>query len=90
MDTEIDHVADEHGGRYTLLLDGEAIGELDHVDSDGVRTFTHTGVRPAYEGKGLAARLVRRGLDDARDAEMEIVPACPYVAAYLTRHGNGE
>lgn len=86
MDTEITHVVDERGGRYELLLDGSPIGELDHVDRDGVRTFTHTGVRRAYEGKGLAADLVRRGLDDARAEGVEVVGACSYVAAYLDRH----
>lgn len=84
--TEIYHTTDERGGRYHLSLDGEEIGELDHVDRDGVRTFTHTGVRRRHEGQGLAARLVRRGLDDARAEGMRVVGRCSYVAAYLDRH----
>lgn len=86
MTTEINHEADATGGRYTLLLDGAPAGELDHTDGGGVRTFTHTGVRTQHEGKGLAAELTRRGLDDARADGVRVVPACSYVAAYLERH----
>ncbi len=90
MTTDITHQADDAGGRYTLLLDGEAVGELDHRDQDGARTFTHTGVRTRHEGKGLAAELVRRGLDDARTEGVRVIPACSYVATYLDRHPDDQ
>lgn len=83
---EITHDGGPSGGRYTLRLDGVPIGELDHVDQDGVRTYTHTGVRPEHEGQGLAARLVDRALRDARVEGVRVVGACSYVAAYLDRH----
>jgi hypothetical protein len=73
-------------GQYHLLVDGDEVGELDYRDDDGRRVFTHTGVRPAFEGKGLAAQLVRRGLDDARAEGVSVVPQCSYVAAYLAQH----
>jgi predicted GNAT family acetyltransferase len=86
MDIEITH--ERHGplGQYHLFVDGEEVGELDHRDGDGRRVFSHTGVRPAYEGRGLAAQLVRRGLDDAREDGLKVVPQCSYVAAYLAQH----
>jgi predicted GNAT family acetyltransferase len=83
---EITHDSGGSRGRYTLLLDGAPIGELDHVDHDGVRTYTHTGIRPEHEGKGLAGRLVRRAFHDARLEGVQVVGACTYVAAYLDRH----
>ena len=86
MTADIHHDRAEHGGRYRLLVDGHEVGELDHVDRDGVRTFTHTGVRPSHEGRGLAAELVRRALDDARAEGVRVVGRCSYVAAYLDRH----
>lgn len=86
MTIEITHRNDAAAGRYTLLLDGSAVGELDHRDADGVRTFTHTGVRPSHEGQGLAGHLVRRGLDDARADQVKIIPSCSYVDTYLRRH----
>ena len=70
-----------------LLVDGAEVGELDHLD-DGPdrRTLVHTGVRPAFEGRGLAAQLVRQALDDARADGVLVVPSCWYAARYLDRH----
>jgi predicted GNAT family acetyltransferase len=86
MDTSIDHERTGTGGRYRLVVDGADAGELDHRDVDGRRVFTHTGVRTEFEGRGLAAQLVRRGLDGARSDGMKVVPQCSYVAAYIARH----
>lgn len=86
MNIEITDERRGAGGQYHLIVDGTEVGELDYRDGDGRRVFTHTGVRTAYEGHGLAAQLVRRGLDDARAEEMKVVPQCSYVAAYIARH----
>lgn len=90
MDIDITHTGASDGGRYTLTGDGRPIGELDYREHDGVRTFTHTGVRGGHEGQGLAARLVRRGLDDARADGVRVVGRCSYVAAYLDRHPDDQ
>jgi len=86
MDIEI--TDERHGalGQYHLIVDGKEVGELDYRYGDGRRVFTHTGVRPELEGNGLAAQLVRRGLDDARAEQLKVVPQCSYVAAFIARH----
>lgn len=48
--------------------------------------FTHTEVPPALEGKGIASRLAKTGLDYAVANNLKIMPLCPYVAAYIKRH----
>ena len=85
---QIEITDERHGplGQYHLMVDGAEVGELDHRTVDGVRTFTHTGVRPAYEDNGLGAQLVRRGLDDARTEGLKVIPQCSFVAAYLRDH----
>ncbi|MGN6694566.1 MAG: GNAT family N-acetyltransferase [Aquihabitans sp.] len=85
---DIDITDERHGslGQYHLVVDGTEVGELDYRDGDGRRVFTHTGVRPTHEGQGLAAQLVRRGLDDARAEQLKVVPQCSYVAAYIAQH----
>jgi predicted GNAT family acetyltransferase len=84
----IEITKDDRGdrGRYHLTVDGTEAGELDWRMHEGVRVFVHTGVRDEFEGQGLAAQLVRRGLDDARAEGLGIVPLCPYVRSYLERH----
>jgi predicted GNAT family acetyltransferase len=77
-------------GHYRLCVDGDEVGELDFHHRGDVRVLPHVGVRPAYEGRGLAAQLVRRALDDARDEGVLVDPVCPYVAAYLRRHPDDQ
>ena len=86
MDIEI--TDERHGplGQYHLFVDGVEVGELDYRDGDGRRVFSHTGVRPAHRGRGLAAQLVRRGLDDARAEALLVVPTCSFVADYIRQH----
>ena len=86
MSIEITRESRGDAGRYRLTVDGDDVGELDYRDDDGRRVFTHTGVRPSHEGRGLAAQLGGRGLDDARAEGFAGVPQCSYVAAYLAQH----
>jgi len=85
---EIEIIDDRSGtaGRYHLMVDDIEMGELDYRDADGRRAFLHTGVRPTYQGRGLAAELVRRGLRDARARNLKVIPLCSYVEAYIARH----
>ena len=48
--------------------------------------FTHTGVPKALEGRGVGSRLVRTGLEYAREQGLKVVAHCSFVAAYLKRH----
>ncbi|HEU6456744.1 MAG TPA: GNAT family N-acetyltransferase [Roseateles sp.] len=70
--------------RFTLPT--TPVSVLDYQLDDGRVVFTHTGVPPAYQGQGLAGRLVEAGLQWARDEALKVVPACSYVQTYLQRH----
>lgn len=48
--------------------------------------LTHTEVPPAFEGRGIAAALVRAALDWARTERLAVRPLCSYVAVYMRRH----
>lgn len=69
-------VADVEGGEATLeyMRDGKRV------------IFTHTGVPPESEGKGIGASLAKAGLDWARAENLRVVPACPFVSSYVKRH----
>lgn len=75
------------GGRYVIRLGGGAEAEMSYQRrADGSLVVTHTGVPPAYEGQGIAARLVDALIADARAQGFKIVPLCSYVAAQFRRH----
>jgi predicted GNAT family acetyltransferase len=89
VDVDIERIGTTEG-HYRLTVDGSEVGELDFHQRGDVRVLPHVGVRPAYEGQGLAARLTRRALDDARADGVLVDPVCPYVAAYLRRHRDDQ
>ncbi len=72
--------------RYEALVGGELAGISQYEPRDGTVTFTHTIVLPDWEGKGVGSRLVRGALDDLRARGLAAVPACPYMAVWITRH----
>lgn len=48
--------------------------------------FIHTEVPRELEGQGVASKLVKTALDDARTQHLAVVPFCPFVAGYIQRH----
>ena len=77
------HNEAEH--RYEATVDGQlSVCEYEVVDDRVV--FTHTLVPPELRGRGIAEKLVRVALADARAAGRKVVPACSYVAVFIRRH----
>jgi predicted GNAT family acetyltransferase len=54
--------------------------------ADGVMTFTHTETPPRMRGQGIASRLIRGALEQARAMGVRVVPRCPFVGQYIARH----
>lgn len=76
----------EEPGRFTIAVEGRAVGLADFHDRDGRRVFPHTEVQPAFEGRGLATILVGEALKATREAGLRIVPSCSMVARYIDKN----
>ncbi|MEV4171699.1 MULTISPECIES: GNAT family N-acetyltransferase [unclassified Nonomuraea] len=72
--------------RFEILVDGKVAGFADYLLLPTKIVFTHTEVLPAYEGQGLAGKLVGHALQASADTGLRVVPRCPYVAKYIERH----
>lgn len=73
--------------RYEVRLDGELAGFAVYTLSEGLITFTHTEIDPAFEGRGAGSALVRAALDDVRaKGERKVLPLCPFVKGWIRRH----
>jgi uncharacterized protein len=48
--------------------------------------ITETLVPEALEGQGIASRMAKHVVADARDRGLLILPVCPFFAAYLQKH----
>lgn len=72
--------------RYEAQQGETVVGVLLYEVDGDVVTFTHTEVDPQAEGTGVGSTLARRALDDARASGRRVVPACPFVKAWIGRH----
>lgn len=71
--------------RYEAVVDGH-LSICEYEQTDGRMVFTHTVVPGELRGRGIAEKLVRAALADARAAGKKVVPACSYVAKFIERH----
>jgi predicted GNAT family acetyltransferase len=85
-DEDISISRNEEAGRYELRLGGRRVGLADFYRRGNTVVIPHTETSPEFGGRGLASRLVRYCLDDIRDQQLRVDPACPFVAAYIRKH----
>jgi uncharacterized protein len=78
----------QESGRFTIAVDGSTAGFTEIKDQDGRRTFTHTEVDDAFQGRGLATILIGEALQQTRDGGLRIVPVCSMVADYVKEHSE--
>ncbi|KID29323.1 GNAT family N-acetyltransferase [Prauserella rugosa] len=84
MTTTVTDNRDEQ--RFEIHVDGARAGIAEYRRREGVIALTHTEVDPGHEGQGLAGRLVRGALDDARSQGLAVHPHCPFVRDYIAKH----
>ena len=75
---------DEH--RFEITSDGELGGFSVYRRQPGLIAFVHTEVEERFEGQGLGSRLVHDALEEARAQQLDVLPFCPFVNAYMGRH----
>ena len=80
-----DVIHNEAASRYELTEDG-ATAFASYVREGDVMVFDHTVTPPEFRGRGIASRVVKAALADVRARGLRIVPACSFVADYVTRH----
>lgn len=89
MNPEVLHNASAQ--RYEIRVGGELAGFTEaHPLDDGTVLFPHTEIAPAFEGQGLASKLVQGALDDIRERGLRIKVTCPYILGWLTKHPEYE
>jgi predicted GNAT family acetyltransferase len=65
---------------------GPRWGLLTYRRSGELLVLTHTEVNPEIRGQRVGSRLVHAALEYARQAQLRVVPRCPFAAAYIRRH----
>ena len=69
----------EEGLQRSAAYDGDRqIGECEYSPAGNTWSITHTGVREAYGGRGIARLLVLKVIEAARAKGVKINPVCSY------------
>jgi predicted GNAT family acetyltransferase len=85
MDAPVQVTHNAAASRYEAVVDGH-LSICEYELADGRMVFTHTVVPPELRGGGIAEKLVRAALAEARAAGWRVVPQCSYVARFIERH----
>jgi len=72
--------------RYEAFLGDEKAGYSEYEIRPDRVVFTHTVVRPKFEGKGIGSRLAKFAVEDVRARGLRITPVCPFIRSWLKRH----
>ena len=71
--------------RYELPVEGE-IAVVTYNLSPPNLMITETLVPEKLEGRGIASRLAKHVLTDARERGLLLLPVCPFFSSYLQKH----
>lgn len=89
MSNTDDITVEREGGRgaYFLALPDSEPARLTFIERGPEHlVIDYSFVPPRYRGRGVALKLVKRAVDDARAGGYRITPLCGYVASEFRRH----
>lgn len=75
---QINVVYEPELNRSAAYIDGNHVGECEFSVEGNTWSITHTGVVPAYGGRGIAKLLVLKVIEEARRQKVKIIPICSY------------
>ena len=74
---------EEDKNRSAIYDGNNEIGEYTFSKSATIWIIDHTSVLPAYNGQGLARKLVDAVVDAARERGIKVGATCPYAVKVL-------
>lgn len=84
--SEIQIVDEPERDRYEARAGGRIAGFAEYRRVGDRLSVLHTEVAAEFEGRGIGSVVVRGVLADARARGLAVLPFCPFVRSYLTRH----
>lgn len=83
---EIRQINQNGKGSFKAFENNEEIGTLDYSwDEKNTMLLNHTEVNPAFEGKGIAKKLLMESVAYARQKNLKILPRCSYAVKAFER-----
>jgi predicted GNAT family acetyltransferase len=81
------HVTDNPSQSRFEIHEGEDLAGFAqyHAYKDEM-AFLHTEIDQRFGGRGLAGLLINGALDAARERGLRVLPYCPFVRGWITKH----
>ncbi len=71
---------------FYIEQNGKSIAEMTYYfREERELVINHTYVSPAMRGKGIAEKLVNKGVEFAREKDYKIYPTCSYAKVILNK-----
>jgi predicted GNAT family acetyltransferase len=72
--------------RFEIFDGDELAGFAEYHRHRDEIAFIHTEIDPRFGGRGLGGVLARAALDTAREQKLAVLPFCPYIRGWITKH----
>jgi predicted GNAT family acetyltransferase len=82
---EVEIINNPDESRFEAHVEGQ-LAVLDYRQDEEKIIYIHTGVPAEIEARGIGTKLAKTGLEYARDNGLDVIPLCPFVAAYIRAH----
>lgn len=83
---DIQHRTTDTKGELFIEKDGERIAEMTYSKAGKNRIIIdHTEVFDEGRGKGYGKKLVKHGVQYAREHDLKVIPLCPFAKAIIKK-----
>lgn len=72
-------------GSFYIDNNGDRLGHMDFLITDGVMKIYHTEVNHQLQGKNMGLKLVEAGVNFARENKLKILPTCTFARSVFDR-----
>ncbi len=85
---EVNVLHDKENQKFYAVINGKEAHLIYMILPDNVINFHHTYVPNELRGQGIAAKVVKAGLEYAKGNNFKVIPSCSYVDTYVERHAE--
>jgi predicted GNAT family acetyltransferase len=72
--------------RFEIRVGDDLAGVVLYQLRGQLLSIIHTEVDDEFQGLGLAGKLARAVLDQARERGLAVLPYCPYIRSWIGKH----
>lgn len=76
-------IFEKENNRTIAIDDGNIIGECDFIIQGDSWNIVHTIVSSKYQGQGIAKKLVKSVINNAKEIKIKVIADCSYAKKVL-------